>query len=275
MKKIFITFAIIISGIAVVLAMDFGRLAFTHVDVEGHQMRMLISGHGGPAVVFETGGSPGTGGPLESWQRVQPGVSKFTLTVAYDRAGNGLSAPGPKPRDARQVARELHLALQQAHVPPPYILVGHSFGGPLIRVFAGMYPNDVCGMVLADPTQEEAIAWALARETNHIERQDEEWKDIQASLAEAHESAVPRDIPVVLITALGPRVFPDWVTEAEIKKHNESKQPWLKFHSEWVEKLPKGRHIITEDSSHMVPFEQPELIVQTIREMVEQNAKKP
>src|SRR5215468_5122692 len=118
MKKTLPLLAIIISVIAVVLAVDPGRFAFDHVDVGGHQLRMLIRGRGSPTVVFETGGSGDSGGPLEAWERVQPAVSKFTRTVTYDRAGIGFSPPGPKPRDARQIARELHIALQNAHAPP-------------------------------------------------------------------------------------------------------------------------------------------------------------
>lgn len=102
-------------------------------------------------MVFESGGTGGSGPPLESWERVQVPVSTFTRTVAYDRAGTGFSALGPKPRDGRQIAVELHTALRNAGVPPPYILVGHSFGGLVMRRFALLYPEEVAGLVLVDP----------------------------------------------------------------------------------------------------------------------------
>jgi len=231
---------------------------------------MLICGRGSPTVVFETGGSGASGGPVEAWERVQPAVSKFTRTVTYDRAGIGFSPPGPKPRDARQIARELHIALHNAHVPPPYVLVGHSLGGPLIRVFAGLFPEEVSGMVLVDPTQEEFIAWKQTRESNRYERQDDEWKDIQASLTEAHESRVPTNIPVILITAMGPRVLPSFVTEKQKQELKTSRPAWLKFHQEWLEKVPNARHIVTQNSGHGVPFEEPELVVNAIRQTIEQ-----
>jgi pimeloyl-ACP methyl ester carboxylesterase len=109
-----------------------------------------MTGSGNPTVIFEAG----AGGPLEVWARIQPEVSKFTRTVSYDRAGNGLSKKGPTPRDGRHVATELHTALHNAHVPPPYSLVGHSLGGPYIRVFAGMYPDEVAGMVLVSRSRD-------------------------------------------------------------------------------------------------------------------------
>lgn len=270
MKKILILIAIAISGIAIVLAVDPGRFAFDYVDVGGEKLRMLITGNGSPTVVFEAGGSGARGGSLESWERVQPAVSRFACTVTYDRAGIGFSTPGPAPRDARQIARELHTALLKAHAPPPYVLVGHSFGGPLNRVFAGLYPGEVVGMVLVDPTQEEFMDWNQARHPNQNPRRDQEWLEIQASLTQAHESRVPPGIPVLLITAMGPRVFPSFVTEEQKKEFKTFKPMWLKFHQEWLDKLPNAQHIITDNSGHGVPFEEPELVIHAIRQVVEQ-----
>ncbi len=268
MKKFFVALAVTVSCLSVFLALDLGRFVYTHVDVGGHELRMLISGKGSPAVVFESGGSGGSGGPLECWERVQPAVSKFTRTVSYDRAGTGLSAPGPGPRDARQVARELHTALHKAQVMPPYILVGHSFGGPLNRVFAGMYPDEIAGMVLLDPTQEQFMIWNQARETNHVERLDSEWKEIKASLTQAHESSVPPGVPVILITGMKYHGHSGPVSEGEKEEQNIVKPMWLKCHKEWVEKIPGGQHIVTRNSGHLIPFEEPELAIKAIRDVM-------
>jgi len=261
-------FAVLVSAVAILLGIDFGRLAFKFVDAGGHPVRMLICGHGSPTVIFETGAGGSGGAPLEMWEKVQPAVGKFTRTVAYDRAGVGLSAPGPNPRDARQIAGELHTALQNAHIAPPYILVGHSFGGPFIRVFGGMYPGEVGGMVLVDPTQEEFVKWDQSRHPgNKIPADD--WKLIQAGLDEAHASRIPERISVVLITGMGPRVFPGFVTEKQKQDYRATHQMWLKFHSEWLEKVPNSLHIVTENSGHNVPFEEPELIIKAIQQIVE------
>lgn len=273
MKRILMLLAVVTSGIAVMLATDPGRFTFHYVDAGGHTLRMDISGHGGPVVVFEAGGGPAAGGPLESWERVQPAVSRFTMTVSYDRAGIGFSPAGPRPRDARQVARELHAALQNAHVAPPYVLVGHSFGGPLIRVFAGMYPDEVRGLVLVDATQEDFIEWNLARDTKLEERHDDEWKDIMISLTEARESRLPSGIPITLITAMGPRELPKFTSEKDKEDYRSTRQVWLKYHNEWIAKIPNGKHIVTEDSGHTVQLEQPELVIQAIREVVDKVRK--
>jgi pimeloyl-ACP methyl ester carboxylesterase len=161
-------------------------------------------------------------------------------------------------------------------VPPPYILVGHSFGGPLIRVFADLYPGEIAGLVLVDPTQEEFIAWQGKRaaqrgEKNYDDWKDgREWEDIQSSLAQAQASRVPEGVPVVLITGMGPRVLPSFLTEKEKLEYKTNHQMWLKFHTEWVERQLHARHLITENSGHGVPFEEPELVINAIRRMVEQ-----
>ena len=125
---------------------------YLDVDAGGHRLHMLVIGEKGPTVVLESGW-PGCG---LGWDRVRGPVARFAQVVTYDRAGTGKSDPGPLPRHAEEIARELHTALKNAGLDPPYILVGQSLGGPYVRVFAKMYPEDVCGMVLVDPTQPDA-----------------------------------------------------------------------------------------------------------------------
>jgi pimeloyl-ACP methyl ester carboxylesterase len=102
---------------------------------------------------------------LDSWARVQPAIAQFTRVCSYDRAGYGYSDPGPMPRTSSRIASELHEALRSAGEKPPYLLVGHSFGGYNVRVFNGDYPDEVAGLVLVDSTQEDQYrllprAWA-------------------------------------------------------------------------------------------------------------------
>jgi pimeloyl-ACP methyl ester carboxylesterase len=81
---------------------------------------------------------------------VQPEVAKTTRVCTYDRAGMGWSEPGPLPRNAQQFAKELHTLLQNASIPGPYVLVGHSMGGLPVQVFAHAYATDVAGVVLIE-----------------------------------------------------------------------------------------------------------------------------
>jgi pimeloyl-ACP methyl ester carboxylesterase len=125
-----------------------GRL----VDAGGHLLHMNIMGHGKPIVVLENGSADFS----FIWSFVQPEVAKFTTVVSYDRAGYAWSEPGPTPRTGHQIVSELHRALVNAGLQGPYILVGQSFGGFLVRAFARYYPKEVTGMVLVEALNENS-----------------------------------------------------------------------------------------------------------------------
>jgi pimeloyl-ACP methyl ester carboxylesterase len=120
-------------------------------DAGGHLLHLHIQGSGGPAVIFENG----SGDFSFIWNLVQPAIAKTTTTVSYDRAGYAWSGTGPVPRTGAQIAYELHTALQQAGIKGPYILVGQSYGGFLVRTFARIYKKEVVGLVLVDALNED------------------------------------------------------------------------------------------------------------------------
>jgi pimeloyl-ACP methyl ester carboxylesterase len=116
------------------------------VDVNGHLMHIDCIGEGAPTVILESG----LGTMSADWANVQPQVAKTTRVCSYDRAGTGWSEIGPKPRDPRQISSELHTLLGKAGIDGPYVLVGQSFGGLYVRMYADLYPKEVAGMVLVD-----------------------------------------------------------------------------------------------------------------------------
>ncbi len=116
------------------------------VDLGGHRLHVNCSGKGTPTVVVENG----LGDFSFDWALVQTRVEKFTRICTYDRAGYAWSDPGPKPRTFAQINLELHDALAKLGENGPFVLVGHSYGGPVIRNFALSYPADVAGMVQVD-----------------------------------------------------------------------------------------------------------------------------
>ncbi len=119
-----------------------GRL----VDVGGHRLHLLEMGAGSPTVIFEAA----LGATSRSWALVQPEIAKQARTLAYERAGFGWSDRGPEPRTASRILEELRTLLRNAPVAPPYVLVGHSFGGLVVQLFAAKYPGEVAGLVLVD-----------------------------------------------------------------------------------------------------------------------------
>ena len=122
------------------------------VDAGGHRLHIYTTGKGNPTVIFENG----SGDFSFIWSLVQPKVSEFAKTLSYDRAGFAWSEPGPSPRSFQQITLELHTALKNANISPPYILVGQSFCGFLVRAFARYYPKEVAGMVLVDALNEDS-----------------------------------------------------------------------------------------------------------------------
>jgi pimeloyl-ACP methyl ester carboxylesterase len=122
------------------------------VDLGGHRLHVNCTGSGGPTVVIENG----LGDFSFDWILVQSAVSKFTRVCTYDRAGYAWSDPGPKPRTYAQLNLELHDALAKLHERGPFILVGHSFGGPVIRNFALTYANEVAGLIFVDSAGEDS-----------------------------------------------------------------------------------------------------------------------
>jgi pimeloyl-ACP methyl ester carboxylesterase len=124
------------------------------VDVGGWRLHLNCTGKiegNAPPVVLEAG----SGDFSVDWGLAQPEVARFARVCSYDRAGSGWSELGPRPRTWRQVAYELHTALHKAGEKGPYVLVGQSIGGLLIRVYANQYPKEVAGMVLVDSTHED------------------------------------------------------------------------------------------------------------------------
>jgi pimeloyl-ACP methyl ester carboxylesterase len=123
------------------------------VDVGGRKLHIECTGTGEPTVVFESG--LGEGSPY--WGRIAPAVSATTRVCVYDRAGRGGSDDAGAPQDGIAVARDLHTLLENAGIAGPVVLVGHSTGGPYIRVFTAQYPDEVAGMVLLDAQPADAF----------------------------------------------------------------------------------------------------------------------
>jgi len=127
-----------------------GRL----IDVGGHSLHLSCTGAGTPTVVLE----PGAGGMSSILGWIAPAVARDTRVCVYDRAGRGWSEPADTAQDGAQIATDLHTLLQRGHIPGPYVLAGHSFGGLYVLTFAGRYPDEVAGMVLVDSTAPASAA---------------------------------------------------------------------------------------------------------------------
>jgi pimeloyl-ACP methyl ester carboxylesterase len=123
------------------------------VDIGGRRLYLQCEGTGAPVVILQAG----LGGDSTSWDHVRPSVAANTTVCSYDRAGHGRSDDAPELQDGNAIARDLHDLLAKAGIAGPYVMAAHSSGGPYLRVFAGLYPADVGGMVLIDPQPADAF----------------------------------------------------------------------------------------------------------------------
>jgi pimeloyl-ACP methyl ester carboxylesterase len=153
------------------------------VEMHGYKMHLDCVGDGSPTVILESG----LNDSWLSWYKVQPAVAKFTRVCSYDRAGVGWSDAQPQPPDSRNIALHLHSLLNNAGVKPPYVLVGHSIGGIHVRVYQNMYPSDVVGMVLIEPSHPDQM--------KRFPSQPRKWIALQRLEFELVKLAMPFGIP--------------------------------------------------------------------------------
>lgn len=252
------------------------------IDVGGFNLYIDCKGEGSPTVILESG----LQGDVVTWKDVHPEVAKFTRVCRYDRAGLAHSDYGPTPRDAELTAQNLHTLLTRANIAPPYILVGHSFGGLLIRRYAFDFPDEVAGMVFVDSLQEdwwdEALAVLPPDSSNDSSRlasfrlylrdgwQDPsnnfEAMDISAVVEQVRETGNFGDIPITVLTAgkftvLNPGLPPELETAlANLFVEEQSRLASLSTN---------GTQIIVPNTGHNMPRENPLFIIDAIRKMVE------
>ena len=267
----------------------------TFVEVDGHKLHVRLSGAatpGVPTVVFESGlGSP----PADTWSAVRSEVAATTRTVAYERAGIGASEPGPEPRSIKQLVAELHTLLTKLELPPPYVLVGHSYGGAIIHSFAATYPKEIAGLVYVDPTdftQTEADILALWVKAGAKDGRDglrkmqqqmmasapagvkAEFRELdrmeRGGFAELRAAGDPPDVPVVFLVAGKKPPLPTTATfpgdpDRFFQANLEQR---LDHFSMLAQRASKGTLVHTSKSDHFIHLTEPDLVVWAIQRML-------
>jgi pimeloyl-ACP methyl ester carboxylesterase len=268
------------------------------VDVGGYRLHINCTGTGSPTVVIEAG----LGDWSTSWGGyVQPELAKTTRVCTYDRAGMGWSEAGPLPRDAAQSAKELHTLLQNANIPGPYVMVGHSLGGLVVRVFVHDYASEIPGVVLVESMNPKQFT-----QSPEIQAQSESRSQpfsFQAALARFGVVRLLVKVPGIApsLPANEEAYYPLYIRPQSFQAtDNESQgmpaagaqaaavdsfgdlplivltarlnnnQGWQEWQTELLQLSSNSQHFFAENSGHNIQVEEPDAAIAAILQMVRQ-----
>ena len=258
------------------------------VDIGGYRLHLWCTGDGAPAVILDTG----LGGSSAGWGFVQPDVARFTRVCSYDRAGLGYSDPGPSPRTARRIASELAELLARGGIGGLVVLAGASRGGFNVRVFASDHSNRVAGLVLVDASHEDQLhevpplarfvpllstvgalrllgisfgprVESLSPSTRQFARATsfraaghqaaaDEITHIRESASEVRTSRRKLSIPLIVVTGA-----------------RGADATWRDLQRDQVTLSERGCQTIAQESGHVVAIDEPQVVVEAIRSVVE------
>lgn len=232
-------------------------------------------GKGSPAAVILSGVAV----PKDSYLDLQRRISSVTRVISYDRPGIGLSTPNDDPRTLEIIDRDLKALLVALDVPPPYVMIGHSFGGFIARSYAARHPGEVAGLVFIDQPHEDwfryirrtwpaeeaerYFRWWTAENKNYSGAALEEILSYDANSRAIRGLALPPDIPVLMFTTSNPGHF---------RKSNgieEDRKNWVDMQTSLLAGVKDYRHLIDTSLTHWPHHDKPEWVAQEIAAFIE------
>ena len=269
----------------------------TYIWVGDHRLHLDCQGTGSPTVVFDSG----LGGSSLDWTLVQPEVASFTRACSYDRAGYAWSDPGPLPRNADNIVRDLEQLLGNGSVAAPYVLVGHSLGGLIVQKFARQHPGRIAGLVLVDATHEDQfrrlkeavtpvngarrwssltisdsyrvpeglpedvrlLAGAFVARAQSIVVLRSELSFLRNSSRAAASGALP-DVPLVVISHR-------LASPAPATREGRFEQTWMELQNELAALTRRSEHVIARTGDHYIHIREPETVIAAVHGVVEQH----
>ncbi len=243
------------------------------IKVGAYQVQMATLGAGSYTVILEAG----FGRDLGVWRGVAPVLARSAKVVAYSRAGHGKSDPRPEAPTIAARTGELEQLIATAGLKPPFILVGHSYGGFLIRSYAARHPEQVAGMVFVDPSDEQfnvelrkLDAAGVDTDTKLTEqfmppKFHAELRSVQAVLdaGKLPLAGTLPDVPVAVLTSVQKREQPQLFLETPA-----AVQVWRTLHERFFRSFSNGSHIVTAESGHNIHQEQPQLVVAAVEGVI-------
>lgn len=262
------------------------------INVGTHRLHIFCMGESNhkPVAIIDSG----LGSFSLEWLKLQQDLSDEYQICSYDRAGYGWSDPGPFPRTSSQIVTELRTLLQNAHIPPPYLLLGHSFGGYNMMYYAKAFPQEVAGLILIDSSHPDQTTWfpsvfpemAYSRgRTRYVSfpnlpknyPQDKkrlgyhlmnsrkarnalrfESMNFEISARQVSQMGELPDIPLIVLSR-GERAWPD-TPEGE-----KLETVWIRLQNDLARMSAISKHISADFSGHYIHLDQPLLVEDAIR----------
>lgn len=242
-------------------------------EINGRNIYSKQFQNGEPTVIFETG----LGDTSSIWDSIQREISLRTSTMSYDRAGLGKSDKPNTPRTCADLVDDLYHLVVKESIQPPFILVGHSFGGLVLRLFASLYPKMVIGLILVDAAAENkelAYDEILPYELKNQNREyylnpmlNFEKIDKVHSYQEIEKHKCTFDFPITVITRGLPDNYDKELPNDSILKIEK------KLQNAFLNLSHNSKQIIASKSRHNIHVDQPSLIIESITEMIQKEYK--
>lgn len=267
-------------------AADMPPMPGNRYDIGSHRLHINCMGEGEPTVIIDTG----LGDDSSDWQDILQLSAAITRTCIYDRSGYGWSDYGPRPRSSQRIAYELGLLLDQAEILPPYILVGHSFGGFNLRLFAAAHPDDIAGLILVESSHELQyeqlniklppphkgrrniiiVAKQVKNTSGNTKPQilrDHAYRTASEEISALYQSSrqvqLYGNIPTVPLIVIS-RGKAEWYGDANAQRREKI---WIELQQDLTHLSPISQHIFANYSGHDIPQQQPDIIVEAISEI--------
>jgi pimeloyl-ACP methyl ester carboxylesterase len=213
-----------------------------------------------PTVVMDAG----YGNYSNTWDSIIPEISMLTEVLVYDRAGLGKSEKSPNKRTSQEMVKELNSLLTKMKIKPPYILVGHSFGGVNTRIYATEYPNEVAGLILVDSPPEEYKERFLPTMPKEFQEAynnqfiyEGNYDEFMESLRQLKKSRRQLNVPLIVLSA---------GKKAHYSK--ESQELWNQMQKEILDISIKSELIIAKNSAHFIQNDEPTVVIDAIKRLI-------
>jgi len=250
------------------------------VSVGNHSLHVVTMGQGENTVIIEAGYM----GELADWRSFATSLAIFSKVVIYSRAGYGKSNLSPTPNTLNDSVADLRMLIKMSKLTGPFIMLGHSYGGLIVRKFAELHPDDVKALVFVEPASEsyfktlreiDPVRTEASRKTMVGRLSGIKLEEYRLMMANYYNtpldiievSSLP-DVPVVVLTAAKKR------NSKSLANTLEARKAWREEHNKLFSRFSVGRHVVTINSGHFIQVDEPELIADAVKYVIVQANRK-